>query len=125
MPIKVACQCGQQFVAKDELAGKRVKCPKCGTALTIPQPGAGQGGAKQQLSDLLDDAGLRAGLRRCPGCGFTLDDLRRIRRFGCAECYTTFRDEVSQMLRGTTKCSRYSGPPAWVPVPEWPKGLPG
>ena len=38
--------------------------------------------------------------RRCPSCGFTLEDLRRIRRFGCAECYTTFRDDVNQMLRG-------------------------
>ncbi len=47
--------------------------------------------------------------RRCGGCGFTLDDLRRIRRFGCAECYTTFRDEVGQMLRGMHKGSKHCG----------------
>ena len=47
--------------------------------------------------------------RRCPGCGFTLDDLRRIRRFGCAECYTTFHEEVSQMLRGMHKGTRHCG----------------
>ena len=29
MPIKVACQCGASFAAKDELAGKAVRCPKC------------------------------------------------------------------------------------------------
>jgi len=70
MPIKVACQCGQQFVAKDQLAGKQVRCPKCGAVLTIPQPRvAGQAGSGKHLSDLLDDVGLRAGLRRCPGCG--------------------------------------------------------
>jgi len=70
MPIKVACQCGQQFVAKDQLAGKQARCPKCGTVLTIPQPRvAGQAGSGKHLSDLLDDVGLRAGLRRCPGCG--------------------------------------------------------
>ena len=41
MPIKVACQCGQRLSAKDELLGKRVKCPKCGGALTIrPAPAA-------------------------------------------------------------------------------------
>lgn len=48
-------------------------------------------------------------VRRCPACGFTLDDLRRIRRFGCAECYTTFHEEVSQMLRGMHKGTRHCG----------------
>jgi len=47
--------------------------------------------------------------RHCPGCGFTLDDLRRIRRFGCADCYTTFREEVSQMLRGMHKGTHHCG----------------
>ena len=47
--------------------------------------------------------------RRCPGCGFTLDDLRRIRRFGCAACYTTFKEEVGQMLRGMHKGAKHCG----------------
>jgi len=47
--------------------------------------------------------------RRCPDCGFTLDDLRRIRRFGCAGCYTTFKEEVNQMLRGMHKGSKHCG----------------
>ncbi|MCW1915905.1 UvrB/UvrC motif-containing protein [Luteolibacter sp. GHJ8] len=47
--------------------------------------------------------------RRCPECGFTLDDLRRIRRFGCAGCYTTFKEEVNQMLRGMHKGSKHCG----------------
>jgi len=38
MPIKVTCQCGQRFTAKDELQGRRVKCPKCSQPLTIPAP---------------------------------------------------------------------------------------
>ena len=37
MPIKVTCQFGQKFSARDELLGKRVKCPKCGGVLTIRQ----------------------------------------------------------------------------------------
>lgn len=45
-------------------------------------------------------AGGAAGRKQCPSCGFTLDDLRRVRRFGCSECYTTFHDEVVSMLRG-------------------------
>ncbi|HEY2584411.1 MAG TPA: PrsW family glutamic-type intramembrane protease [Tepidisphaeraceae bacterium] len=38
MPIEVSCECGGRFRAKDELAGRRVKCPKCGAVLTIPTP---------------------------------------------------------------------------------------
>ncbi len=41
--------------------------------------------------------------KSCATCGFTLDDLRRVRRFGCSECYVTFGDEVTQMVRGMHK----------------------
>ena len=40
MPIKVACACGAAFAAKDELAGRTVKCPKCQQPLKIPAAGA-------------------------------------------------------------------------------------
>jgi hypothetical protein len=36
MPIKVTCQCGKSFAAKDELAGKAVRCPNCKQPLRIP-----------------------------------------------------------------------------------------
>lgn len=49
------------------------------------------------------------GGRACPNCGFTLEDLRRVRRFGCSECYRTFREEVGQMVRGMHKGSMHSG----------------
>jgi len=40
MPIIVKCKCGKNLRAKDEFAGKRFKCPACGTAVTVPSPGA-------------------------------------------------------------------------------------
>lgn len=40
MPIKVVCACKAAFAAKDELAGKTVKCPKCQQPLKIPAAGA-------------------------------------------------------------------------------------
>jgi protein arginine kinase activator len=43
------------------------------------------------------------GGRQCPSCGFTLEDLRRVRRFGCSECYATFAEEVGHMVRGMHK----------------------
>jgi hypothetical protein len=34
--IVFSCQCGQTLRAKEETAGKKSKCPHCGTMLTIP-----------------------------------------------------------------------------------------
>jgi hypothetical protein len=36
MAIVITCQCGASFRAKDELAGKQVKCPKCQAAIAVP-----------------------------------------------------------------------------------------
>jgi protein arginine kinase activator len=49
------------------------------------------------------------GGRKCPTCGFTLDDLRRVRRFGCSDCYAIFSDEVAQMIRGMHKGTTHAG----------------
>ncbi len=40
MAIKVACACGKKLAVKDELAGKKVKCPACQKLLNIPKPKA-------------------------------------------------------------------------------------
>lgn len=63
------------------------------------------------VSKALEGAPVMAGgsQRKCPGCGFTLDDLRRVRRFGCAQCYQTFEAEVGQMLRSMHKGNQHSG----------------
>ena len=76
MPIKIACQCGQGFQAPDHLAGKKVRCPKCGNPLAIPAaprpPVAGQTTAGGNvIGSLLDDMGVAstpAGGKRCPNC---------------------------------------------------------
>ena len=45
MPIKVQCSCGAAFAAKDELAGKTVKCPKCKEPITIGAAAPAKGAA--------------------------------------------------------------------------------
>ena len=35
MSISVTCKCGKRLKAKDELAGKRVRCPGCGKAIVL------------------------------------------------------------------------------------------
>jgi len=43
------------------------------------------------------------GAKVCSECGFTIDDLRKVRRFGCGNCYTVFSEELAPMLRGMHK----------------------
>src|SRR5688500_1038382 len=38
MAIAFSCPCGRKINAKDEQAGKRVKCPACQQPITIPNP---------------------------------------------------------------------------------------
>jgi len=96
MPIKVQCACGKSFAAKDELAGKTVKCPACQQPLKIPgaspasapakpaaKPAAAKPAAKPAAAkpapaapapgggDLFDEIGLQAAAPdtvACPGC---------------------------------------------------------
>lgn len=47
--------------------------------------------------------------KQCVTCTFTLDDLKRVRRFGCSDCYATFGEEVAQMIRGMHKGTSHVG----------------
>lgn len=41
MPIVFSCQCGKKLQAKEEYAGKSVKCPGCGQVVKIPAVASG------------------------------------------------------------------------------------
>ncbi|MEM7559744.1 MAG: hypothetical protein AAF394_11530 [Planctomycetota bacterium] len=53
MPIRVICPCGQKIDAAERFAGRSVKCPTCGAALTIPNPTA-DAGANMGTMEVLD-----------------------------------------------------------------------
>jgi hypothetical protein len=61
MTIRFACDCGQQLVAADQHAGKRVRCTVCGSSQTVP---GGEAAA---------DGNEAAAMARfpCVGCGQT------------------------------------------------------
>jgi hypothetical protein len=40
MPIGVSCTCGKSFHVKDELAGKKIKCPVCQAVVEVPAASA-------------------------------------------------------------------------------------
>lgn len=131
MPIKAKCDgCGAGFKAKDSLAGKRVKCPKCQTPLTIPggdgqkpamkgRVSAGSGAIKRQnpaqnaMLDLLDEANVKAESRGpiCENCAADLTPGAII----CVECgfnqqtgkrLATTKDEEAVSDRGMTDAER-------------------
>lgn len=59
MPIAFRCACGTPLKVKDALAGKKVKCPKCGKSLAVPEP------ADDADDEIVD-------VRDCPSCGEAL-----------------------------------------------------
>ena len=54
MAITARCgSCANEFTANDKLAGKRVKCPRCGGAISIPAPQPAE--SPGSMAGLLDD----------------------------------------------------------------------
>ena len=52
------------------------------------------------FSNVLEGASDSSGKTvSCPVCGFTLADIRRLRKAGCADCYQQFRAEIVSLLR--------------------------
>ena len=95
MPIKVTCKCGKSFAAKEQLAGKAVKCPNCSQPIRIPQPkqkpAAGRPPAAPApggIGDLLDEVGMGGHTHddytgpRCPSCDAPLAQHAAL----CVEC---------------------------------------
>ena len=38
MPIPVHCDCGKSMKVKDELAGRKIRCPECKIVVVVPRP---------------------------------------------------------------------------------------
>src|SRR5262245_22383270 len=53
MAIAITCQCGASFRAKDDLAGKQVKCPKCQAAIAVPLGQASPSSAPLSIDELM------------------------------------------------------------------------
>ncbi|MGI9516164.1 MAG: hypothetical protein ACR2NP_03885 [Pirellulaceae bacterium] len=92
MAIPTNCKCGFSFAAKDNLAGKKVKCPRCQSVIQVPttaavgatSTGATGGQVNKKLLDLLDDAGVKSTPTGpiCAACGTEMDPTAVI----CIEC---------------------------------------
>lgn len=45
----------------------------------------------------------------CPSCGLSFEEFSRLGRFGCGECYKTFRDKLQGLLRKIHGSSLHKG----------------
>jgi DNA-directed RNA polymerase subunit RPC12/RpoP len=120
MSIAVTCRCGQKFNAKDELAGKTVKCPKCAQPLTISGPGSSppkergappsQAPAKptRSLDSVFDEVGLtmRSEGTECPECGHMLP----VEAVLCVNCGYDFKHKRRLQTLGTTNAPVVKNP---------------
>jgi len=74
-PIEVTCRCGQRLRAKRELAGKRIRCPRCAGVVALPGP-ALAGTSTRQIGVACEHCGQRFRAKaelagkvvRCPMC---------------------------------------------------------
>ena len=46
---------------------------------------------------------------KCPGCGLTFADFKKIGRLGCAQCYETFRKYLLPLLKRIHGASQHVG----------------
>lgn len=47
--------------------------------------------------------------KKCPVCGRTYSEFARTGKFGCGECYKTFRASVSGVLKQIHSTTRHTG----------------
>ncbi len=74
MSIKVSCDsCGKELKVRDEAAGKRVKCPDCGSVVQIPEPDdvldAETADDNPFAGDDVSSEGAESNRQPCPACG--------------------------------------------------------
>lgn len=83
-------------------------CEECAQAKGVTDPSG------FSLADLLLKASLTPEATpatgvRCEQCGFTQNDFKKHGRFGCPQCYDTFKGLLDPMLDGMHKGTRHVG----------------
>ena len=63
------------------------------------------------LSDFgvsIDKGTKKQGLK-CSNCGLSYEDFRKVGRFGCSECYSTFKNNLAPLLKRIHRSTRHTG----------------
>jgi hypothetical protein len=56
MPIPLTCDCGRTMRVKEELAGRKIRCPGCTAILAVPKPETPPDAEEEALNLLLEDS---------------------------------------------------------------------
>ena len=83
-------------------------CEECAQAKGVTDPSGFSLADLLLKASLAPEATLPEGVR-CEQCGFTQNDFKKHGRFGCAQCYDTFKGMVEPMLDGMHKGTRHVG----------------
>ncbi|MFP4055820.1 MAG: hypothetical protein ACLF0G_03005 [Candidatus Brocadiia bacterium] len=85
--ITFRCSCGREFEARDEAAGRHMRCPECGERVQVPQPqdspeptDEGEAGPCPECQ-----APLAPGAVLCTNCGYDLRTGQRLETAAEAE----------------------------------------
>lgn len=86
-------------------------CEDCAKAKGVNDP------ASFAMADLMLGLGAAQGLDaaaggtelKCPRCGFSQADFKKSGRLGCPECYQTFAEGLSGLLKTMHKGTRHTG----------------
>lgn len=88
-------------------------CEECAKSKGVNDPG----GFSVGIADMLLGLGASKEMEetsggeelKCPQCGFTQADFKKSGRLGCAECYSTFQEPLSSLLKSMHKGTRHVG----------------
>ena len=61
-------------------------------------------GASQEM-----EQATKGGELKCPQCGFSQADFKKLGRFGCPECYETFSEGLDNLFKTMHKGTRHVG----------------
>jgi protein arginine kinase activator len=78
-------------------------CMECAEerGIRVPKSGVGELGdlAAGLIDTLVDSESEKIGKVHCSFCGYAYSNFKRVGRFGCPECYISFRTQVLPLLR--------------------------
>ncbi len=108
------CKTAEASVFLTEIVEGKMKkvnlCESCSKAKGVDDP------TGFALADLLLGLGAAqeiergaSSAQRCPACGFSQADFKKTGRLGCAQCYETFGEGLTSLLKAMHKGVHHTG----------------
>ncbi len=102
MPISITCQeCGKGLRAPDGLAGKKAKCPQCGTVIPVPSDVVDAEVMDLEPEQAVAPPSSDAKKKPCPMCG----EMIQSSAVKCRFCGELLDDDLRQRTKGRTGSS--------------------